>query len=209
MLTRRDMLAGSAAVAATVAAPVTAAAGAAPIAVAAVVPPDVGWLVGQEDRQNWQRIYAPTKDAALREWATQYHGSECCEECGRSFVTGEKPGDAGKDDLELAVDDNCDECTGYPLRADRVKQLDPYEGKDVPDKVKYRLGFWIPDCSRCDFSGTDDHGGEASDYGWMMGEHFVCQDCVTLADFAAHHPQEYAERLDELLTDEYGEEINV
>lgn len=200
-LTRRDVLAGSAAVAASATMP-SLPATSAPVA---PVLPDVGWLVGQEDRMNWQRIYAPTKDDAIREWATMTHGGECCEECGKNFITGERPGDADKSDLEIEVDDNCDDCTGNPLRVDRVKQIDPYEGKPVPDKVKWRLGWWIPDCSRCDWTADDDCGGEASDYGWLMGDDFVCEDCVTLADFEKHHPKEYAERLDELLTDEYGE----
>ena len=204
-LTRRDMLSGSAAAVATVSLPNVAFA--AVDAAAPSAPPDVGWLVGQEDRMNWQRIYAPTREDAIREWATMHHGGECCEECGRSFVTGEKQDDAGKDDLDLAVDDNCDDCTGYPLRVDRVKQIDPYKGKDVPDKVKWRLGWWIPDCSRCDWTADGDCGGEASDYGNLVGDDFVCEDCMTLADWQIADPRYYEEQIDELLTAEYGEAV--
>lgn len=209
MQTRRDVLKGGAALVAATAVPAEAMPALPAVDPAAAVPLDVGWMVGQEDRHNWERIYAPSKDDAIREWATMHHGGECCEYCGRSFVTGEMPGDADESALDRAIDDDCDECTGFPIRADRVKLIDPYEGQNVPDRVKWRLGWWVPDCSRCDWQPDPDCNGEASDYGWLMGEHFVCEDCVTLADLEAHYPDEYADRLDELLTDEYGEALNV
>jgi hypothetical protein len=210
MTTRRDIIKTALGAAAAMALPGASAEAVAKMAAqmeAPVVPPRVGWLVGQEDRNNWERIYAATKDEATLEWATIHHGGEHCESCGRSFVTGEMMDGAPETDLDKAIEHDCDDCAGFPLRADRVKALDPYEGEPVPDKVKYKLGFWIPDCARCGWSPDNDCGGEASDYGHIVGEDFVCQDCMTYADWRIADPQYADELLADYLDSEYGPEV--
>jgi hypothetical protein len=179
-LNRRQLMIGAAvsAVAATV--PVSA-------AVATPAPPLLGWAVGQEDKLNWKLIFAESRTEAIREWATLEYGSECCEDCGRNFVTGA---------IDPEHDDEDCTCRCFELHVNREKHLDKYAGAEkVPESAKYAAG-WVMECDRCGYG--HDSAFPAYDHGRMLDDDtYVCDECITLDEWKAIDPEYHAELIED------------
>lgn len=183
MKSRRDILKGGAAVAAASIMPtVPASAVAVTNAVSAAPPPLVGWSVGTEGAMNWEAVFAPTREDAIKEWLS-IKGT--CDGC---------PHDTGADDV----------CECYPdIDSHRSKAFDSYADADrVPDTAKHLDGWCNIDCDRCGWS-SDETASE--DVNYIVGNEIVCEGCMTLSDWKVSDPQYYDELIEELLTAEYGE----
>lgn len=174
-LTRRTMLAGTAAAAATAVVPAIPAPALAP----AVPPPAPApllpvWQVGTPGEFDWQLIRAKSKRDALLEYMEDR--GRLCESCPR----------------ETGTDQVCECCPD--IEALRSPALDADEHLDVESEWK---ASWGAICDRC---GTEEYEGEWAPVDGAR----VCRHCMTLAELQVHYPDDAADLLDELLTAEYG-----
>ncbi len=181
MTTRRDILKGSSAVAVIAAmpiAPAIAAASAPPVA------PLLSFVVGTPGEHDALFVRASSIQEAYQMWGEQQ---------------GHSAGSAG---CEICFDgDHADApCTCDPKEyVTRIKKWDALDDDPTP-------GQWLDAgfghiCNRCNYETM------AGD-GYNINGDAVCTDCMTLDDWQIEDPEYYAEQIDELLTDEYGPDLN-
>jgi hypothetical protein len=181
MTTRREFLAGGAAVLASAAVPMSAVATAFSSAPASA--PLMAFVVGTPGEFDGAYVRARDAAEALKIWGEQqghYAGSDECELC-------------------LVPEDHDAPCRCSPKDfVTRAKEWDDFEGEPTS-------GDWLDAgfgslCHRCNYETM------AGD-GYNIDGHAVCTDCMTLADWKTEDPDHYEELLDEILTDEYGPDL--
>jgi len=182
MTTRRELLKGSAAVAAISVIP--------PIPVSAVqsaqvaAEPLVAFMVGTPGEHDGAHIMARNLKEAFQIWGEE-RGTMCgTDECEQCFDRGDEPNRP---------------CTCDPTYyAKRFPKWDNLGHEATPaDWLKAGLGYI---CDRC--SNEEGFGD-----GYVIDGEAVCVDCMTLADWKTQDPEYYAEQIEELLTEEYGEAV--
>ena len=97
--------------------------------------------------------------------------------------------------------DCCQACELNPCGCDLAAQRVPaWDDKTViaGDTDWWEAGFGAY-CSRCSYETHPDNGGE------LIHDQIVCQDCLTLADYKVCSPDHYAELIEDLMCEEYGE----
>lgn len=183
MTTRRDLLKGAAAVATVSAIPSLPAVAVSLSPAAPASEPLVAFMVGTPGEHDGAHIWARNLKEAFQIWGEQ-QGTMCgSDECERCFDRGEpeRP------------------CTCDPTYyAKRYPKWDNLDHEATPaDWLKAGCGYM---CDRC---GNE----EGFEDGYVIDGDAVCVDCMTLADWKTEDPEYYAEQIDELLTEEYGEAV--
>lgn len=184
MQTRRDILRGSAAVAAAAVLPAVPISAAVLAEVVPAAPPLLGWSIGTEGSMDWEAVFAPTKEEAVKEWLS-IKGT--CDGC---------PHDTGENDV----------CECYPdIMGHRSPAFDAHvNAAAVPDIAKHEDGWCNIECDRC---GNTSDETTSWDVNRVIGSEIVCEDCMTLADWKVDDPEHYEMLVDDLLTEEYGEAV--
>jgi hypothetical protein len=183
MTTRRELLKGAVAVVASaVVAPPLAIISAASESVApTAADPLLAFMVGTPGEHDGMHVMARSLEDAFKIWGeNQYHlaGTDECEQC----FDKEHP-DRG--------------CTCDPTYyAKRFPKWDNLGHEATPaDWLRAGHGYI---CDRC---GNEGGFGD----GYVVEGDAVCIDCMTLDDWKTEDPELYAELIDEMLTEEYGE----
>ena len=185
MTSRRQFLAATAAAAVAPILPAVPLPAAAPVVGWVAVtsaPPLVGWSVGTDGAMDWEAVFAPTPEEAVREWLS-IKGQ--CDSCPR-----DTPG-------------STEVCECYPgIDYHRSHSFDAYvDAPTVPDTAKHDDGWCNIDCDRC---GNTSDETMFCDVAETVGDEIVCHDCMTYSDWLIADPDHAAEMLDEMLEGEYG-----
>jgi hypothetical protein len=162
-LSRRDILVGAAAIAATASIPTLPA-----IAESATVAKDVipAWIVGTPGEFDWQHVGGRTAEEAIRNFVCETVGGDGCEE-------GNEP------------DCDCEWC--YAIIGLEAERKPMWDGKsDVTPGDWLRSGTGHV-CSRCSYETFPEEGGHP------VGDEAVCEECMTLADWDIADPERAAE----------------
>jgi len=139
-------------------------------------------MVGTPGKHDGAHIMARSLKEAFQIWGEE-RGTMCgTDECERCYERGDEPNKP---------------CTCDPnYYAKRFPKWDNLGHEATPaDWLTAGFGYI---CDRC---GNEDGFGD----GHVINGDAVCVDCMELADWKIADPDYYAEQIDELLTEEYGE----
>jgi hypothetical protein len=162
-LSRRDVLIGAAAVAASAALPLPVMADVLPSPLPVAMP---AWIVGTPGEFDWQHVGGRTAEEAIHNFVCGTVGGDGCEE-----------GNTPDCDCEWC-------CTIGALEAERKPMWDGKRDVTPGDWLRSGTGHI---CSRCSYETFPEEGGHG------VGDEAVCAECMTLEDWDIVDPEHASE----------------